>query len=1146
MKCRHLNWLISIILFIFFISINNVSAQRIYAANSVLANGNWYKIGVRQDGIYRIDVNFLNSLGVNTTNLSSSSIKLFGNGGGMFDEKNSIPRPDDLIENAIEVVDGGDGIFNNNDYFLFYGASPNKWLKDSINQRFNHQKNLFSDTSFYFLTIGTNGKRIATKTITATPNKLVTSYNERYFYENDAVNFLNSGKEWYGEEFSNLPGGSLTKQFNVDFTGLNVTQPLHIATSFASRSVGAASSFTTNVNNQTLQSINMGSVSGNYLDAFATTNTQRNNFFATSANLNVNFSFVPASIGAQGWLNWFELHGRRNLAMNNQNQFTYRDWQSVGVGNIASYTINNATNTTVVWDVTNPLIPEKMSSAFSGNQLSYLNDASTLKEYIVFNNTNFLTPTSLGKVDNQNLHNSQVVDYIIIAPAIFLQEAKRLALFHTQQYNYKVVVASTQQIFNEFGGGAPDATAIRDFVKMYYDKAGTDTTKRPKYLMLFGSASFDFKNRIANNTNYVPCYESVNSVDPLSTYTSDDFFGLLNDGDDVNLVAPPNELDIAIGRLPINSLTQAKNIVDKIINYHSKESLGAWRNNTVFVADDKDGNTHLQDAEFINNNAKATNNLFNQSKIYLDAYPLVSGAGGGRYPQVNNAIVNEVSSGTLIFNYSGHGGYERLADEAIFGQEEANQFNNINKLPLFITATCDFAPYDDPTKNSLGSSLLVKNSTGAIGLITTTRVVFAFSNRILNNNFLKTILQKDNASNYLTLGEAIKRAKNFTYQTFADVINNRKFTLIGDPGITLAFPQFNVELTAINNQTISGNDTLKALNKYTFSGKVTDASGLLQNSFNGTLYPSVFDKPQVLQTLGNDPASPITNYSQQKNILYKGKATVSNGLFNFTFIVPKDINYQIDKGRLSLYADNGSKDANGVSNSFFVGGISTQINADTKGPDIKCFLNDEKFVNGGLVNEKPILLVKLFDSSGINTVGTGIGHDITATIDGNDKKIIVLNNFYESALDTYQKGTIKFQLPELEEGNHFIKLKAWDVANNSNEVIIEFTVAKMQQLQIKHVYNYPNPFTTKTNFWFEHNQPNTQLQVLINIFSITGKLVHQIQKNVSSMGNRISEIEWGGKDIYNQKLGKGVYIYRIIVTNYAGQRAEATQKLYML
>jgi hypothetical protein len=993
--------------------------------------------------------------------------------------------------------------------------------------------------------MGGNGKRIQTKTMQAAANITVNSFSERYFYENDRVNFLSSGKEWFGEEFSNSNGNTINRTFNVDFTGLITTQPLTLAVSLAGRSVGAASSFNILVNNQNIANLNLGAVSGYFLDAYATNIVQQNTFTATQPAINIGFNFMAGAPGAQGWLNWFELQGRKNLSMNNQSRIFFRDWLSVANGNVASFVINNTTAITEVWELTDPLEPKKINSSFANNQTTFINDASRLREYAAFNATNFLIPVVMGKVENQNLHQSKKSDLLIITHPNFMSEANRLAAYHTQQDGYAVTVAAVDQIYNEFSSGTPDPVALRDFVKMYFDKAGADSTQQPKYLLLLGAASYDYKNRISNNSNFVSCYESANSLDPLSTYTSDDFFGLLNDGDDVNALAPPALLDIGIGRLPARTLAEAKTMVDKIIHYHSSRSLGEWRNQMVYVADDKDNDLHVTDAETVSADASKTNTLFNQSKIYLDAYKMVSGGGGSRYPDVNAAIVNHMYDGSLVFNYNGHGGYQQLSASAVLTNAELNQFNNSSKLPLFITATCDFAPYDDPSKNSLGGSLLYGDSTGAIALMTTTRVVFASSNLVLNDNYMKIALHPDVNGKYLSLGDAVKRTKNYTYQTYSDVINNRKFVLLGDPALKLAYPELTLQLTAINNQNITGNDTLKALNKYVFTGNVLDAHGNIKTDFSGTLISTVFDKPQTVSTLGNDPASPVTTFSTQTNVLYKGKSTVTNGVFNFTFIVPKDISYQTGKGRISLYADNGTTDAGGVSNSFFIGGAGNSISNDTTGPIIHPFLNDTTFRNGGLTDEQPLLLIHLFDSSGINTVGTGIGHDITAVIDGDEKNIIVLNSYYTAIANSYQQGVVLYQLPTLSEGNHTIKIKAWDVADHSGEAVIDFIVSKKNKLRIQQVYNFPNPFQSYTNFSFEHNQPNIDLSVSIDVYDVNGQMVHQIQQTINTGGNRIATIQWNGANAIGRKMKSGIYIFRIIVSSINGT-ATAVQKLFLL
>ncbi|MES2372487.1 MAG: type IX secretion system sortase PorU [Bacteroidota bacterium] len=1119
-------------------------AQRSYTANSVLATGSWYRIGVKQEGVYKVDMALLNTLGITTSNLGSATIKLYGNGGGMLDENNAIQRPDDLFENPIEMNDGGDGLFNGSDYFLFYAPGPHRWLKDSANQSFSHQKNRYSDTSYYYITIGGTGKRIPLQSAAGTANVTVNSYNERYFYENDLVNLVNSGKEWYGEEFNTNLGGNSTRTFTIDWPGLITGQPITLVSSFAARSVGAASSFSARINGQQVQTANIPGVTGFFLDAFATASTQRSNASVAQSSLGLAFIYSPTAGGAQGWLNWFELHGRRNLSVTANTALFFRDWQSVAANAIAGFTIANNGTALTIWDITDPLQPLKMNAVTNASQTNFSNDASRLREYAAFTLAGSISPIAIGKVTNQNLHNSSTADLLIITHSSLLSEAQRLAQFHSQHDAYKTVTVTVDQVYQEFSGGSPDPCALRDFVKMYFDKAGADQSKRPKYLLLFGSASYDYRNRISNNSHLVPGYESANSLEPLLSYTSDDFFGLLEDLDDINLNNPGSTIDIGIGRIPARNNAEAKTMVDKIVRYHDKASLGAWRNQSVFVADDQDQNLHLTDAETVSANANASNPLLNQYKIYLDAFPVVSSSGGARYPAVNDAIVNQVFNGSLIFNYSGHGSYQRLAEESILTQEELNRLKNPNKLPLFITASCDFAPHDDPAKNSLGAGILTGNPNGAIALLTTTRLVFAYSNRVINDNYLQIALKPLSNGQYLTLGESVKQAKNFTSLSSGDLLNNRKFTLLGDPAMRLAFPELRLQLTGINGSPITGSDTLRALQKYTFTGMVTDGAGNPITNFNGTVYPTVYDKAQVVKTLGNDPSSIVTGFNQQSSVLYKGNATVTDGKFSFTFIVPKDINYQTGRGRISLYADNGVTDANGVNTSFYVGGTGNAIVTDNIGPVIKPYLNDDKFMNGGITNENPVLLVKLYDSSGISTSGNGIGHDITAVIDGIERNILVLNDFYTAYQDSYQQGQVLFQLPTLSEGKHSIRIKAWDVANNSSEVILEFVVVKQVRLSIANLRNFPNPFSVSTTFSFEHNQPDTELDVSILIYNEAGALVKRIKKLLKTAGTRNCEVIWNGDDQSGAKLAKGIYIYKVIVVA-GGSKTENTQQLIL-
>lgn len=1135
-------WLVSFFLLLFF---QSVPAQRTYKNASVLASGNWYQFSVKEAGVYKIDLPFLNKLGITNTSIPSGALQIFANGGSMLPEACNGPKTDDLVENAIRVEDGGDGILNGNDYILFYANGPDSWVADSANKTYRHTKNLYSNTAIYFLTIGSNGKRMTNASATGPANTISTTYDFRFFYELDSVNLLSSGKDWLGDELSNMAGKSNSKTFTIPVNNIITTSTGSLRSQCVGRSVSSSSLLQVSVNgNNLLQHVFASTGAGNY-DLFARVDTRQTSF-TPGNNLTLTYQFTPGNPTAQAWIDWFEITGRASLSLTANAQLLFSDWASVGPGNNTEFRIQPAPAGSTVWDVSNPLAPVQQNLQTIAGGLSFTANSSSLKEYIAFANTNFKNPVAIGKIDNQNLHNSSTTDLLIVTAPSLLAQAQRLAVHHQQKDNLKTVVATVKQVYNEFAGGQPDPVAIRDFVKMYYDKAGADTTKRPRYLLLFGDGSFDYKDRIQNNTNFIPSYQNNFSYDPLATYTSDDFFGFLDDNEDINNGTVLNLLDVGIGRIPAKTTEEAGAVVDKIINYSSNKTLGPWRNQQTFIADDEDFNLHFTDAQVITAAANNTNPLFLQEKIYLDAYQQESNASGSRYPAVNQAIENQIQNGTLIWNYNGHGGFRRLAEEVVLEKEIVDKWNNGNKLPLFITATCDFAPYDNPAYFSLGEYILLKPNAGAIALMTTTRLVFAFSNRIMNRNYLQTALQPQADGSYLTLGEAVKRTKNFTYQTQADITNNRKFTLLGDPALRLAFPTYKVTATHINGVSVGTTpDTLKALNKYTISGSVTNAINQPATNFTGTLYATVYDKAQTVSTLGNDPDSYKENFQVQRNPLFKGKVNVKDGTFSLNFIVPKDINYQPGFGKISFYTENGQLDGNGNFSNFIVGGSSGDLN-DKEGPQIKAYLNDEKFVNGTLVNEKPQLLLKLSDSSGINVMGTGIDHNLVAVLDNNPDQTFILNNFFEADLNTYQTGQVNFQLPALDEGNHTLTIKAWDVANNSSQAQINFLVQKTGNLQLQRLLNYPNPFTSKTSFWLEHNRPNHDLRLHIQIFTVSGKLVKTIRTTINTPGNRSNSIVWDGTDDYGAKLARGVYIYQVTLTGLDGKTVSKLEKLMIL
>ncbi len=1128
-------------------------AVHAYAANSVLQTGNWYKIGITQDGIYKLSYSFFQNLGIDVTTLNPQNIRVYGNGGGMLPELNSIARKDDLVENAISVVDGGDGTFDATDYVLFYGKGPQDWSYNALTcPKFTHTLNLYSDSAYYFINADLGvGKRIQTQASSVLPvTNTVATFDDYDFHEKEYVNFIKSGKLWYGEFFDNIA----TYSFSFNFPNIDMTASTSVATSIASRSLSTSASYSV-VSQSGSSTIPIGSTPGDSYSDYAIIGSSCFSYIPTASS----FSVIVTKLtpGALAWLDYIEVNTRRQLTQAGD-QMDFRDAQSMGAGNVAQYNVLSSLPIQI-WDVTEPTNVFLQSTTLIGSTYQFVLPSDTLKQFVSFNGLSYLTPTISGTVLNQNLHNLSNKDYIIISHPSFYSDAMQLAAFHENADTLSTIVVTPQQIYNEFSSGAQDVSALRDFVKMFYDKA-VIATEFPQYLLLYGDGSYDNKKQNGSNTNFIPTYQSVNSTVLTSSYVSDDFYGLLDDIEGV--WAASDAIDIGIGRFPVKNATESKVVLNKVLDYKktgfsasttnngcsnlaSTSPFGDWRNVVCFVADDEDGGLHQSDANKLATMVDTAADDYNVDKIYLDAYTQEATPGGNRYPGVADAINKRIEKGCLIWNYTGHGGEVGLAHERVVEVAQINNWKNYNNLPLFVTATCEFSRYDDPERTSAGEYVLLNPEGGGIALLTTLRLVFASGNFILNRDFYETAFVPV-AGKMPRLGDLYEYVKT---QPGGNSVNSRNFSLLGDPALTLAYPKYNVSTDTVNSIPVSvtSSDTLKALSLITISGFVRDDAGAILSSYNGVIYPTVFDKSQNVTTLSNDgPSNPPYTFGIQKNILYKGKASVTNGAFKFSFVVPKDIAYAYGIGRISYYAENGSEDANGYYEKVIIGGSNDSAAIDNAGPTVDLFLNDAKFVFGGLTDETPDLFAILKDNNGVNTVGNGIGHDITAVLDANTESSIVLNDYYQADLNSYKSGTIRYPFSELSEGKHTLSLKVWDVYNNSSQSYTEFIVAKSAELALSHVLNYPNPFTTKTQFYFEQNQCCQVLDVQVQIFTVSGKLVKNIDQYVQMEGFRSDPIDWDGRDDFGDKIGKGVYIYRIKVKTSEGAVAEKFEKLVIL
>lgn len=1131
--------------------------NRIYAAHSVLKNGNWTKLAVSKNGIYKLTYSELKKMGWNIDAIDPRNISIYGNGGGILPEINLANRYDDLVENPIEVFGEADGKFNEGDYILFYAFGPNNIYPDTLTKTFSHTNNPYTLKSNYFITADLGaGKRINTQTsLNESPNKIIDSYHYFDVHETNNSTGVNltvrSGRERWGEEFSNL----LSYDFPFTIPELAPSKSVKIRADLIGRAqTPANSSFVIRANGQITNTLYCSGVEFSYDAAYGSiVTTGYTEIPNPTENLLVNISYNKPDLTATGYLNFIQVNANCKLKMFG-NELSFSNIESYGRGKISQFNLNLNNITDVkIWDITDKTTPVNQAYRIENNTAIFISNTANLKSFVAFSGSDFPKPEIVGKVENQDLHGLDFVDFVIVSAPDFISEAERLAEFRRSKSNLKVLVITEDKIFNEFSSGSKDASAIRDFVKMFYDRAGNNTANMPKYLLFFGDGSYDNIGFVKNNTNFLTTFESRNSHSPFGSYVSDDFFGLLDasEGDfdyNGNPVFGASALDVAVGRMPIQSALEAKQMVDKLILYNGLK--GDWKNKYVLVADDQDGNLHLNHAENHFRTIKQLTKNINVDKIYLDAYPQISTPAGSRYPEVNNAINQAMASGALVINYIGHGGEVGLAHEKVVTLDDIHSWKNKSSMPLLFTATCSVSRWDDPAFQSAGEQCLLNADGGAIAMFTTTRVVFANENEAINQSFIKALFDSTNIGSNYTLGDLFRKSKNLN--GLGLTINQRNFSLLGDPSLPFATPQYKIITEKINEKLTSSKnlDTLKAQSLVNIKGYIVDENGTKLSNVNGVLYPSIFDKKTTIKTLGQDVGtngSKVQNFDIQKNIIYKGKVSITNGAFDFNFVVPKDISYLAGAGRLSYYAQAGAQEASGSFDSVIIGGSSNASNSDRIGPELKVFLNSENFVMGGITNENPKLIVKLKDDNGINTVGNGIGHNLTASLTKDGKtESIDLNQYYESKLDSYQEGEINYPFNKLAAGNYTLKVKAWDVFNNSSENNTTFTVVSSEGLQLQHVLNYPNPFTTQTDFQFEHNGGSANLQVQVQIFTVAGKLVKTINQTTNGSGARVTGIIWDGKDDFGDKIGRGVYVYRLKIRLPNGQSAEKTEKLVLL
>ncbi len=1129
-----------------------VNTKRFPISNSVLASGDWFRFYVDKTGVFKITPGFLSSLGMDVSSINPSTIKIYGNGGQMMPLTNQENTEFDLRENAIQVIGGEDGNFSGNDYILFYGEDTTGYSEENITNI-----NLYADKSYYYVTAGgTNGRRVSNYTEPAgAADTQIDSFTDYQFYEVDEYNIAKIGRRWFGDRFDI----QASRSYNFDIPNLITSEPIELRVLAAATST-SSSSLNITANGVQAGVLNFSQISGSSLvSPRETIQNVSSSSNQVVVNLNYNNNGNPSAIG---YLDFISLKSKRALiGTNSQMPFFYEE--AAALTGIGQYNISNSGTVSQVWDVTNPQTITSIANNNASSTLSFKATLGESRQYVAVVSTDYFDPLvdQTARVDNQDIKGTiflnnqgqfEDIDYLIIVNNSLVQSANRLADHHRTLNNYNVKVVTLDQIYHEFGSGKQDIVAIRNLVRYVYENASSPS-EQLKYVCLFGDGSVDYKRLLlkenCSDSNIVPTFQSLNSFSLVSSFATDDFFGSMDPTE--GQMGASDQLDIAVGRILADTPQLANTMVSKIIDYSGEQSFGRWRNSVLLIADDVDEDWEEQIQRILDelgDELVERKPYLNLTKIYADAFEQESSASGSRYPKVNEAISSAIETGAVVVDYFGHGGEDGLAKEFIYNKSDVTALANTNRLPVFITVTCEFAKFDNPCRETAGELMFKNPQGGAISLISTTRDVFV-GDGILINNRLSEFLFPD-GSNFPTVAEAVRLMKNSLSGT-----RKRVVFFFGDPAMKMAIPKPNIRLTSINDTPITqAVDTLKALSRIKISGEVVNESGTLLSDYNGVLSATIYDKEIDRKTLANDNTFDsgelvILDFKTLGVIIFRGKASVTNGIFNFEFIVPRDIGIPVDTGRISFYsARNGVlENQTGADQTILVGGLNENAPEDNVGPQIQLFMNDESFVSGGVTNDSPILIAKLEDENGINTA-SGIGHDISAILDGDESNPFILNDFYETEVDDFTKGLVNFKFKDLEPGLHTLTFKGWDVYNNSSTQEIQFVVAESTGFTLNNVLNYPNPFVSHTEFWFEHSGAISDvLEVQVQVFTVSGKVIWTNNQTLSGKTSYREDIQWNGRDDFGDKLGKGVYVYKISVkSTLTNQRVEKFEKLVIL
>ncbi|MEM1135536.1 MAG: type IX secretion system sortase PorU [Bacteroidota bacterium] len=1134
------------LLFLFLLAFSFELQGQEFAKKSILAKGDFYKIKINESGIYKLDFGFFQEIGISPENLNPSKVQVFGNPGGMLPQANDVQRYDDLLENSVWVYNPDNSKqFDKDDYILFYAQGPDKVYFDTEREMFLEEVNLYTNANYYFIRVDREKSEKVDNKEALPLSDLTTAihtFDYYHYHEKEAFNLLSSGREWFGEKLSleeaPVLNFKLDKYLPSSEAAIKLlVQPMNRETTDIS--------FDISLNRQVLGEVTIEKVPRAAFGEKGKVAAWYKFFsameFLTDSLIEVGIALKSQGEDTEAYLDYFAIQYESALAWKGE-AFQFRSLNSKA-NEINTYRVSQLPKEALVWNISQPEKPVNMSLQYETENTFFVEDVSALQEYITFLPEQASKPEIVGKINNQNLHHLSPKTLLIITPDSLTSEVTLLANFRENVDGLSVLVVRLEEIYNEFSSGRGDVSSIRDFIRMLYTR--NSNKQKLKYVLLFGDTSYDYKGIESKAENLIPIYESRDALHTVHSYASDDYFGFMEpqEGEwaEVNSVrGDVHDLDIGIGRLPIRNKEEAKIVVNKLMHYQTPESMGRWRLQTGFVADNGDENKHQLRSDFLATELEEGYPLYTPDRLFVDAFPVEKVGSSKTSPEAKRMLDEFIEEGKLIIDYIGHGAESGWTNEKVLTNGQAMNWRNLNNMPVFVTATCEYGRFDDWKRRSGAELALMNPLGGPIGLLTTTRPVVASTNFKLSQAFYEAAFEPIDGE-MPRLGDIVRLTKN---KSVSGTLN-RNFSLLGDPSMRLAYPTLNVFTEYLNGKPLADEAKVKSGEKITITGYIGEKAGKVEKNFAGTLETIVYAAAVKKQTLGNEGENTQMTYYNRETILYKGIASIKAGNFEIDFVVPTNIDLQDEALKLSFYASHITdyKDAAGYK---LLAVSSEPIDSvfDNTPPEVSIYLDHPDFKPGDETGIEPVFYAQLSDASGISTVGEAKA--IKLIVDDEASTMYTLNNYYENDLDSYQSGQIKFEIPKLSPGLHFLSFEVWDNSGNKAETGLFFTVTDGLLSVIENLIVHPNPSFDSVNFSFPVESDETGFSVAISLLDVKGNIVQEISGDFTRGQSEEKILQWNGKSPGGYRLGSGTYFYEITVNFHTSAKVETTSGQFIL